>query len=81
MIAEHDFVVLTRDLPDQRLMVGDVGVVIHIHRTPGEDAPVGYMLELFTIDGQSIDEVSVPADAVRAATDADRVQVRPVAAE
>jgi hypothetical protein len=81
MIPEHAYAVLTRDMPDHGLAAGDVGVVIHIHAQPNGDAPVGYMLELFTVDGRSIGEVSVPADAVRAVGATDRVQVRPVAAE
>ncbi|OYX48259.1 MAG: hypothetical protein B7Y90_11485 [Alphaproteobacteria bacterium 32-64-14] len=81
MIAEHAYAVLTRDMPEHGLASGDVGVVIHIHRQSGKDEPIGYMLELFTVDGRSIGEVSVPADAVRAVNDNDRVQVRPVAAE
>lgn len=80
MIAEHDYVVLTRDLPEDSLMAGDVGVVVHIHRLASGE-PAGYMLELFTVDGRSIDEVSVPSDAVRRVSDTDRVQARPIAAE
>jgi len=81
MIKEHAYAVLVRDVPEHGLVRGDVGVVVHIHTRPGVEGPAGYMLELFTIDGESIDEVSVPADAVRAATTADRAHARPVAAE
>lgn len=81
MIAEHAYAVLVRDIPEAGLVVGDVGVVVHVHTLPGEAQPVGYMLELFTVDGRTIDTVSVPADAVRPSTDRDRVHVRPVAAE
>ena len=81
MIAEHAYAVLLHDIPEYGLVHGDVGVVVHIHRRPGESAPAGYMLELFTVDGESLDTVSVPADAVRAATPADRLHARPVAAE
>ena len=81
MIAEHDYAVLTRDLPDLGLAAGDVGVVIHVHRKTGSSEAAGYMLEIFTVDGQSMDEVSVPADAVRPANAGDRVSARPVAAE
>ncbi len=81
MIAEHAYAILIRDIPEAGLVAGDVGVVVHIHTRPGEDAPAGYMLELFTVDGRTIDTVSVPADAVRPSTDSDRLHVRPVAAE
>ena len=33
-IAEHQRVVLTVDLPEHNLKVGDVGVVVHIYRIP-----------------------------------------------
>lgn len=80
-ILEHGYAVVTRDIPEEGVRAGDVGVVVHIHRRPGEVAPVGYMLERFTIDGESLDVVSVPADAVRATTSADVTTARPVAAE
>jgi hypothetical protein len=80
-IREHDTVILTRDIPEAKLRAGDVGVVIHLHRSAGEDVPVGYMLEIFSVDGASLDEVSVPADSVRAAEPTDRAAARPLAAE
>lgn len=30
-IKEHDCVVLTADLPEEKLKAGDVGTVVHIH--------------------------------------------------
>ena len=81
MMAEHTYTVLTRDLPEHGLKAGDVGVVIHIHRKPGAAEPDGYLLEMFTVDGVSLDEVSVPADAVRPALATDRLHARAVAAE
>lgn len=80
-IIEHQRVVVTRDLPELGLVAGDVGVVVHIHRKPGESAPVGYMLELFSLDGESLREESVPADAVRPVAANDLMHARPVAAE
>ncbi|CAN7534245.1 DUF4926 domain-containing protein [Caulobacter sp. LjRoot300] len=81
MIAQHAYAVLTRDIPEHGLLAGDVGVVIHIHRKPGADTPDGYMLEMFSLDGVSLDEVSVTADAVRPALETDRLHARTVAAE
>jgi hypothetical protein len=81
MIAEQAYAVLTRDVPEHGLQAGDVGVVIHIHRQPGAEAPDGSMLEMFTVDGVSLDEVSVTADAVRPALATDRLHARAVAAE
>lgn len=80
-IKEHGFAVVTRDVPEAGLRAGDVGVVVHVHTRPGSAEPVGYMLETFTVDGEGIDTVSVPADAVRATTERDMASARPVAAE
>lgn len=30
-IAEHDVIVLTRDLPERNLRAGDVGTVVHVY--------------------------------------------------
>ena len=30
-IAEHDMIVLTRDLPEHSLRTGDVGAVVHVY--------------------------------------------------
>lgn len=80
-IREHCTVIVTRPLPEAGLCEGDVGIVIHIHRPGGEGEPAGYLLEIFTVEGVSVDEVSVPADAVRPAALMDRAAARPVAAE
>jgi len=80
-IVEHQRAVVTRDLPELGLVAGDVGVVVHIHRKSGEAAPTGYMLELFSLDGDSLREESVPADAVRPVAANDLMHARPVAAE
>ena len=81
MIVEHAYAVLTQDIPEHGLQAGDVGVVVHIHRKSEAGAPEGYMLEMFTVDGVSVGEVSVPADAVRPALATDRLHARAVAAE
>jgi hypothetical protein len=81
MIAEHERAVLTRDIPEEGLVAGDVGVVVHIHTRAGVEGPVGYMLELFSLDGESLREVSVPVDAVRPVQADDLMHARTVAAE
>lgn len=80
-IREHGYAVVTRDIPTEGLRAGDVGVVVHIHMSPDRTKPIGYMLERFTIDGESLDVVSVPADAVRQTTERDIASARTVAAE
>lgn len=60
MIKEHQRVVLAVDLPKFGLMMGDVGVVVHIYR--GDKA---YEVEFFTLDGQTLDVVTVEASQLR----------------
>jgi len=60
MIKEHDCVVLTVDLPAERLAAGDIGTVVHIHRG-GE----GYEVEFMTLDGQTIAVSTLMAGQVR----------------
>jgi Domain of unknown function (DUF4926) len=79
-IAEHDVVVLTRDVPAHKLIAGDSGVVVSVH-TDASGARAGYLLELFAVDGSTIDVVDVPADAVRPARRSDLSHARAVAAE
>lgn len=79
-IKEHTYAVLTRDLPEDGLRRDDVGVVVDIHRDAIGKA-VGYTLETFTIDGESVAVVSVGADAVRPTTATDVTTARQVAAE
>ena len=59
-------VVLTRDIPEEGLQKGDIGVIVE-HYPAREDTPPGYELEFFGATGQTIAVVSVPADAVREA--------------
>ena len=79
-IAEHDVVVLTRDVPEHNLVAGDTGVVVSIH-AGADGAHLGYVLELFAVDGSTIDVVDVPAGSVRRARSSDVSHARPVAAE
>jgi hypothetical protein len=60
MIKELDPVVLTGDLPEQRLQAGDVGWVVAIHR-----GGAGYEVEFTTLTGETVSVVTVPADRVR----------------
>jgi hypothetical protein len=61
MIHEHERVILTADLPEHHLVAGDVGTVVHIY-----PAGKAYELEFFTVDGQTLDVVTVSAEQVRA---------------
>ena len=77
-VAPFQRVVLTRDLPEQGLRAGDVGVIVeHYAARPG--VPEGYELEFFTATGKTIALVSVPATAVREASADDVLSVRELA--
>ena len=73
MIEEHKRAILTVDLPDYSLKAGDVGVVVHVYRS-GE----AYEMEFFTLDGQTLDVVTVEADQVRAVNQQDVMHARSI---
>ena len=60
MIQEHDCVVLTADFPDEGLVAGDVGTVVHIHKG-GE----GYEVEFMTLTGETVAIVTLLAAQMR----------------
>ena len=60
VIGELDEIVLTCDLPDQRLTAGDIGTVVLVH---GEGK--GYEVEFMTLDGETIAVSTLRADQVR----------------
>ena len=68
-------VVLTRDVPEEGLRSGDVGTVVEIYDDPSGNA-IGYELEMFAANGETLTVASVPADAVRQPTAADRLAAR-----
>jgi hypothetical protein len=59
-IKEHDCVVLTADLPRERLKAGDVGTVVHIH-----NANAAYEVEFMTFAGNTIAVATVDRGALR----------------
>ena len=60
MIKEHDCVVLTKNLPEEKLEAGDMGTVVHIH-----DGGAGYEVEFMTLTGQTVAIVTLIANDVR----------------
>jgi len=60
MIKEHDCVVLTKDLPEEGLLAGDIGTVVHIHKS-GE----AYEVEFMTLTGDTIAIVTLLSSQVR----------------
>jgi hypothetical protein len=60
MIKEHDRIVLTCGLPQDRLVAGDVGSVIHIYER-GKAMEVEFM----PLDGETLAIATLRADQVR----------------
>ena len=64
MFAEHDRVVLTADVSDSRLKAGDVGTIVHVHRSSA-----AFEVEFHALDGNTA--VVATSSCVRPATGAD----------
>lgn len=71
MIQEHERAVLIVDLPEFDLQAGDVGTVVHIY-SDGE----AYELEIYALDGRTLDVVTVEASQVRPISKQDVMHVR-----
>ena len=76
--APFQRVVLTTDVPEDRLQAGDVGVVVE-HYRPRRDAPEGYEVEFFSATGETMAVVSLPATSLRAAGATEVLSVRGLA--
>lgn len=63
IIKEHDIVVLTEDVPEEGLIAGDIGTVVHVHNNSA-----GYEVEFMTLAGQTIAVASLLAQQVRPVT-------------
>jgi len=70
--------VLTIDMPNEGLRVGDLGTVVDRHQAP-DGGEAGYSVEFFDMTGRTVAVVSVPAGSLRAPTSADLPSVRAVA--
>ena len=70
-INEHDCVVLTADLPAEKLKAGDVGTVIHLH-----NGGVAYEVEFTTLDGRTLAVATVNSDKLRPVSPRDVAHVR-----
>jgi Domain of unknown function (DUF4926) len=71
MIKEHDQVVLTRDLPGQGLVTGDIATIVAIHQ-----GGAGYTLEVMTVQGDTLAILTVQAGDVRQANEREVPHVR-----
>lgn len=60
MLSELDAAVLTVDLPEYGLSVGDLGTVVLVHGNEG------YEVEFMTLEGETLAVVSLRSDQLRA---------------
>ena len=73
MIAEHERIVLTDDLLEEGLEVGDVGTVVFVH---GKGA--AYEVEFLTLGGATAAVGTVHAEQARPVGQTDLVHARPL---
>jgi hypothetical protein len=73
MINQFDRAILTSDLPEHGLRAGDIGTVAHV-----VEHGKAYMVEFFTLDGETIDVVMLEANQVRPAGGAEIAHARPL---
>ena len=77
MIKELDVVALTRDLPEQGLVAGDLGTVVFDYEA--SDPGPAYEVEFVALDGKTLALLTLPADAVRPIRPREIPHARPVA--
>jgi hypothetical protein len=73
MYKEHEIVVLRRDLPDQGLLVGDVGAVVGVYGSGG------YEVELVAPEGETVAVVTLGEEDIRRRRPHEILHVRAVA--
>jgi hypothetical protein len=71
VIHEHDYIVLTEDIPTEGLQAGDVGTVVHVHAVGA-----AYEVEFMTLTGQTISVATVRASQLRPVSPRDVSHVR-----
>ena len=72
MIVPHGQVIVTKPIPEESAIPGDVGTVVEEYRN-AQGTITGYELKILSVDGQTLAVCSVPTDAVREATVTDRL--------
>ena len=75
MIPEHDLIALTENLPEQRLVAGDIGVVVGVYKQ-GE----AYEVEFMTRGGRTVAVLTLLAAQVRPVAQDEMTQARPLQA-
>jgi hypothetical protein len=75
MIKEHDYVVLTQNVPEAGLEAGDIGTVVHVHA-----GGAGYEVEFMTLEGKTLAVVTLRPAQVRPIQPRDVAHVRELTA-
>jgi hypothetical protein len=75
VIQEHDYIVLTGDIPEEGLRAGDVGTVVHIH-----PQAAGFEVEFMTLTGRTVAVATVLPGQLRPVSPRDVTHVRELAA-
>ncbi len=73
---ELDIVVLTKDLPEESLLAGDVGTIVSVYK-----GKCGYEVEFTNYAGDTLCVATVPAEAVRPVKSSDIKHVRDASVE
>jgi hypothetical protein len=73
-INEHDRVVLTTDLPAEKLAAGDVGTVVHVYRNGA-----ALEVEFISLGGETVALVTLERTQVRTAERSEITHARRVA--
>ena len=72
-MKEFERVVLNRDVPEEGLVVGDVGTVVHVY-----EAGKGFEVEFLTPSGRTVAVATLDARDVREAGEREVLHVRAV---
>jgi hypothetical protein len=75
MIAEHERVVLTANVPAEGLESGDVGTVVHVYKDG-----LAYEVEFTTLDGKTAAVTTLEATQVRPVGNGEITHARQLAA-
>jgi hypothetical protein len=75
MITEHDRVVLTAPVPEERLEIGDVGTVVHVY----QDGKA-FEVEFTALDGHTAAVATVEASQIRPVRSGEITDARELAA-
>ena len=73
MLREHERVVLTSSLPDEGLVAGDVGTIVHVY---GDDQ--AYEVEFVALDGHTTAIATLESHQVRSVTPRDMTHTRQI---